>query len=56
MAATGPRHCILDPSGGLLFVSNQNSNNVTTFAVDRETGGLSQTSSFSTPIPVCVNI
>jgi 6-phosphogluconolactonase len=51
-----PRHCALDPTGNLLFVANQNSNNITTFAVDRITGGLTQTSSFSTPTPVCVNV
>lgn len=51
-----PRHCTLDPTGTLMFVSNQRSNNVTTFAVDRRTGGLTQTSSFSTPIPVCVSV
>jgi 6-phosphogluconolactonase len=49
-----PRHSTLDPTGNLMFVSNQRSNNVTTFAVDRRTGGLTETSSFSTPIPVCV--
>jgi 6-phosphogluconolactonase len=48
-----PRHCTLDPTGRLLFVSNQRSNNVTTFAVDRRTGRLTETSSFSTPVPVC---
>jgi 6-phosphogluconolactonase len=37
-----------------MFVANQRSNNVTTFAVDRRTGGLAETSSFSIPIPVCV--
>ncbi|MFG1812458.1 lactonase family protein [Kribbella sp. NPDC049174] len=45
-----PRHCTLDPTGSLMFVSNQRSNNITTFAVDRSTGGLTETSSFSTPM------
>ncbi|MEU4602056.1 lactonase family protein [Kribbella sp. NPDC023972] len=51
-----PRHCALDPSGRLMFVSNQRSNNVTTFAVAHRTGGLTQTSSFSIPTPVCVSV
>ncbi|MEU4197758.1 lactonase family protein [Kribbella sp. NPDC026611] len=49
-----PRHCAFDPSGRLLFVANQKSNNVTTFAVDG--GTLTQTGDFSTPTPVCVNV
>lgn len=49
-----PRHCTLDPTGTLLFVANQKSSNVTTFAVDRTTGGLTQTHDFNTPTPVCV--
>lgn len=49
-----PRHCTLDPSGRLLFVSNQLSDTIVTFAVDRWTGGLTQTSTFPTPVPVCV--
>ncbi|WP_405057505.1 lactonase family protein [Kribbella sp. NBC_01505] len=51
-----PRHCIIDPTGGLLFVSNQNSGNIVTFAVNVATGELTQKSSFSTPTPVCVNV
>lgn len=49
-----PRHVTLDPTGKLMFVSNQKSNNITTFAVDVQTGGLTQTSSFTAPVPVCV--
>jgi 6-phosphogluconolactonase len=49
-----PRHCAFDPSGQLLFVSNQNSNNITSFAVDQTTGALTQTADFTTPTPVCV--
>jgi len=51
-----PRHCILDPTGGLLFVSNQNSGSIVTFAVDLASGNLTQKSSFSTPSPVCINV
>ncbi|MDX3003296.1 lactonase family protein [Kribbella solani] len=49
-----PRHCAFDPAGRLLFVANQKSNNVATFLVDQTTGGLTQTSDFGTPSPVCV--
>ncbi|GAA3090748.1 6-phosphogluconolactonase [Kribbella aluminosa] len=51
-----PRHAAFDPTGSLLFVANQKSNNVATFAVDRTTGVLTRTSDFSTPTPVCVNV
>ncbi|WP_433270536.1 lactonase family protein [Actinosynnema sp. CS-041913] len=49
-----PRHIALDPTGRLLFAANQNSNTVTTFGVDRVTGRLKLTSTFPSPIPVCV--
>ena len=51
-----PRHAAFDPTGGLLFVANQKSNNVVTFSVDRTTGLLTRSSDFSTPTPVCVNV
>ncbi|WP_427895269.1 lactonase family protein [Kribbella sp. GL6] len=51
-----PRHAALDPTGTLLFVANQKSDNVTTFAVDPTAGTLTQTGDFSTPTPVCVNV
>ncbi|MFI5693190.1 lactonase family protein [Kribbella sp. NPDC051586] len=51
-----PRHCAFDPTGRLLFVANQKSNNITTFLVDQTTGGLTLTSDFSTPTPVCVTV
>jgi 6-phosphogluconolactonase len=51
-----PRHAAFDPAGNLLFVANQKSNNVVTFAVDRMTGLLTRTSDFSTPSPVCVTV
>ncbi|MGW6933686.1 lactonase family protein [Lentzea sp. NPDC054927] len=50
-----PRHIILDPSGSFLFAANQNSNNVTSFAVDRATGKLTPSGTpLQTAIPVCV--
>jgi 6-phosphogluconolactonase len=49
-----PRHCSFDPTGTLLFVSNQNSNNITTSHVDTQTGALAPASDFVAPIPVCV--
>jgi 6-phosphogluconolactonase len=50
-----PRHITLDPSGAFLFAANQNSNNVTSFAVDRATGGLTPSGTpLQTAIPVCV--
>ncbi|MFF0345257.1 lactonase family protein [Kribbella sp. NPDC004875] len=51
-----PRHCAFDPSGRLLFVANQKSNNIATFLVDQTSGGLTQAGDFSTPTPVCVNV
>lgn len=51
-----PRHAAFDPTGRLLFVANQKSNNVATFLVDQTAGTLTQTSEFSTPTPVCVNV
>lgn len=51
-----PRHCTLDPSGGLMFVANQRSNTVTTFAVDQTTGLLTHTSTFDIPAPACVTM
>ncbi|MEU0882728.1 lactonase family protein [Lentzea sp. NPDC005914] len=50
-----PRHIALDASGGFLFAANQNSNNVTSFAVDRASGKLTPSgTALQTPIPVCV--
>jgi hypothetical protein len=40
-------------TGRLLFVSNQRSNTLTTFAVDQQTGALTPAASFAAPIPVC---
>jgi 6-phosphogluconolactonase len=50
-----PRHITFDPTGALLFAANQNSNNVTSFTVDRATGGLTPSATpLQTAIPVCV--
>ena len=38
-----PRTFVLDPSGKFLLVGNENSSNVTEFAVDQKTGRLSLT-------------
>ncbi|HEY3562761.1 MAG TPA: lactonase family protein [Kribbella sp.] len=51
-----PRHAAFDPTGELLFVANQKSDNVTTFLVDRTEGTLTRASDFSTQSPVCVNV
>ncbi|PWK84689.1 6-phosphogluconolactonase [Lentzea atacamensis] len=50
-----PRHITLDPSGRFLFAANQNSNLVTSFAVDAVTGRLTPSGTpLKTEIPVCV--
>jgi 6-phosphogluconolactonase len=50
-----PRHITLDPSGRFLFAANQDSNNVTSFAVDRASGRLTPSGTpLQTAIPVCV--
>lgn len=42
-----PRHCTFDPSGRFFYVSNQRSDAITCFAVNRETGQLSFTGSYT---------
>ncbi|MEU4744860.1 beta-propeller fold lactonase family protein, partial [Actinosynnema sp. NPDC023658] len=49
-----PRHIALDAAGRFLLAANQNSDNVTTFAVDRSTGRLRQVGTSAAAIPVCV--
>lgn len=49
-----PRHAAFDPTGRLLFVANQKSDNIATFAV--ADGTLTQTGDFGTPTPVCVDV
>ncbi len=46
-----PRTFVLDPSGKFLLVGNENSGNVTEFAVDHKTGRLSPTGKVVTGIP-----
>jgi 6-phosphogluconolactonase len=49
-----PRHIGLDPTGDHLFSANQKSNTVTSFVVDRASGGLSPVAApLVTPMPVC---
>ena len=50
-----PRHITFDPTGSLLFAANQNSNNVTSFTVDKATGRITSSgAALQTAIPVCV--
>jgi 6-phosphogluconolactonase len=50
-----PRHITFDPSGRFLFAANQDSNLVTSFAVDRVSGTLTPSGTpLKTEIPVCV--
>lgn len=52
-----PRNFTLDPSGRLLLVANQNSNNVFTYRVDRQTGRLTPTGQhIDVPSPMCVAV
>jgi len=44
-----PRHFNIDPTGNFLYVCNQRSDAITTFRVDRETGGLTFTGHY-TPV------
>jgi 6-phosphogluconolactonase len=50
-----PRSFAFDPAGEFLYCCNQRSDNVTTFRVDRKTGGLSFTGNY-TPVgnPSCI--
>ena len=45
----GPREMNIEPSGKFLFVCNLQSNDVVTFALDGDTGRMSQTSKLSVP-------
>ncbi len=52
-----PRNFALDPSGRVLLVANQNSDNVFTYTVDKQTGKLTATGkSVSVPSPMFVEI
>lgn len=50
----GPRDFEIDPSGNFLLVANQQTNNIVTFRIDKETGMLTQTGNMQVPIPVCI--
>jgi 6-phosphogluconolactonase len=50
-----PRNFTIDPSGRFLLAGGQDSNTVTVFAIDAETGRLSFTGhSLDVPSPVCI--
>ena len=52
-----PRNFALDPSGRLLLVANQNSNNVFTYRVDKQTGRLTPTGQHvDVPSPMFVEV
>ena len=52
-----PRNFTLDPSGRLLLVANQNSDNIFTYRVDKQSGKLTPTGqSVSLPTPMCVAV
>ena len=50
-----PRSFAIDPSGNFLLVANQDSDNIITFRIDKDTGKLIDTGfEISVPTPVCV--
>jgi 6-phosphogluconolactonase len=50
-----PRNFIIDPTGTYLLVANQDTDNVVTFRIDKETGGLIDDGmEVSVPVPVCL--
>jgi 6-phosphogluconolactonase len=52
-----PRNFALDPSGRVLLVANQNSNDVFTYTIDKQTGKLTPTGkSMSVPSPMFVEV
>ena len=52
-----PRNFMIDPTGNYLLVANQNSNNVTIFKRDKETGLLEKTDhEIAIPMPVCLRM
>ncbi len=50
----GPRHFTIDPSGKFLLVANQQSDNITIFDIDKNTGLLNPSGNIEVPIPVCI--
>ena len=52
-----PRNFMIDPTGNYLLVANQDSNNVTVFKRDKETGLLKKTDQdIEIPMPVCLKM
>jgi 6-phosphogluconolactonase len=52
-----PRNFAIDPTGTFLLVANRDSNSITTFVIDPETGQLSPNGQVtSVPQPVCVKL
>ena len=52
-----PWNFALDPTGTLLLVANRNTDNITTFHVDQQTGKLMPTGHVTgVPRPVCVKM
>ncbi|RZK55799.1 MAG: lactonase family protein, partial [Hymenobacter sp.] len=52
-----PRNFTLDPTGRVLLVANQNSDNIFTYSVDRQTGKLTPTGkSVTLPSPMFVQV
>jgi 6-phosphogluconolactonase len=49
-----PRHFAIDPTGTTLLAANQDSNTITSFRIDPQTGKLSYLSSLDIPSPVCL--
>ena len=50
-----PRHFNFDPTGNFIHVANQDSGNIVTFKVDKNTGMLTPAGLYvSTPAPACI--
>lgn len=50
----GPRDFEIDPTGNFLLVANQQTNNIVTYKIDKDTGLLTETGNLEVPIPVCL--
>ncbi|WBA43250.1 lactonase family protein [Hymenobacter canadensis] len=52
-----PRNFAIDPSGAILLVANQNSNNIVTYTINAQTGRLTPTGVVvEVPAPVCLQV
>ena len=50
-----PRNFAINPNGEIVYVANQNSDNITVFDLDTETGKLTFTKKeLEIPTPVCI--